>query len=986
MSKIVSKKILSLIIFFVIIIILLFTGYKILSDGLYIQNIKIGKLNINELYLKLDNKLILDIGKLDISSYLNSKPKQPLDVEIFTENIKYGIWAISYFQRLGIKEIILDKNSKASIIYDGKQYKLEFPNIQANFAIQNNNKDISLKILNLIFKDMGIQTDGNIIYSTQTRKLGFNLAISPIQIKKDILYLQGITDLKKIELKAKTSEIKDIGFLQPFFDKIQNPELQEWIFEKIKFSSLQINSAKIQATLTKNHFLPTLIKNASIKISIKNPEIYLEKDLEPIRAKQTDIKIENQKIYIDPQAPIYDNINLEGSNVILSNLLDSPKLDLKIISKQTHYSQAIKNLLGIYHINLPLDNINSPLDTDINLSVQFLQNSEPILSVKGLISTQENNFLLYHIPLYVQKADVSLDITPEYKYVYINATHARYQNIADTDANITLNLGENNLHTDMNIHKLQISTNNDINTQPYQNPIDQQSQEQQDQVDQKISENKPVQTTQVDQKPFPTSQKSSPAALLKRKIIEAIKAQSEDKFTKDIFYADNQTLPTLSFDIDFSNPQSVLLNIPEFQVEGIIGENLYEFKANDLSQFYTYSPLMQYILIKNGNLDIKTKDFENIDFEIYLSDLNLPIYQKDGKQLNEISISGKINKDEVIASSSNQDLIAHIKGNKKSITFKNLNFNLDEFLKSDIPAVKEMLAQSPQTKLTQKQIEEETHFIREKQRYEQTHNIEPLITTIESDNTAITYKNYQIPLENINLMLRDGRISADGTYKNGIVSLDLAYGNILIRANNFSGDYINKVLKKNIVRGGLYTLIGAYRDDTFSGELKLQNTLFKNFAVLQNIINLIDTIPSLIVFKNPNLGTDGYEIQKGNIIFAINSKYIGIEHINLIGSSMDIDGNGVIELGSEEINMNLTISTIKNFTNIVNKIPVVGYLILGKEGKISTNVIINGTLENPKTEITLAEDAIKAPFNILRRVFTPIDIIVDEIKNEMKKE
>ncbi|PAF48896.1 hypothetical protein BKH41_04515 [Helicobacter sp. 12S02232-10] len=986
MSKIVSKKILSLIIFFVIIIILLFTGYKILSDGLYIQNIKIGKLNINELYLKLDNKLILDIGKLDISSYLNSKPKQPLDVEIFTENIKYGIWAISYFQRLGIKEIILDKNSKASIIYDGKQYKLEFPNIQANFAIQNNNKDISLKILNLIFKDMGIQTDGNIIYSTQTRKLGFNLAISPIQIKKDILYLQGITDLKKIELKAKTSEIKDIGFLQPFFDKIQNPELQEWIFEKIKFSSLQINSAKIQATLTKNHFLPTLIKNASIKISIKNPEIYLEKDLEPIRAKQTDIKIENQKIYIDPQAPIYDNINLEGSNVILSNLLDSPKLDLKIISKQTHYSQAIKNLLGIYHINLPLDNINSPLDTDINLSVQFLQNSEPILSVKGLISTQENNFLLYHIPLYVQKADVSLDITPEYKYVYINATHARYQNIADTDANITLNLGENNLHTDMNIHKLQISTNNDINTQPYQNPIDQQSQEQQDQVDQKISENKPVQTTQVDQKPFPTSQKSSPAALLKRKIIEAIKAQSEDKFTKDIFYADNQTLPTLSFDIDFSNPQSVLLNIPEFQVEGIIGENLYEFKANDLSQFYTYSPLMQYILIKNGNLDIKTKDFENIDFEIYLSDLNLPIYQKDGKQLNEISISGKINKDEVIASSSNQDLIAHIKGNKKSITFKNLNFNLDEFLKSDIPAVKEMFAQSPQTKLTQKQIEEETHFIREKQRYEQTHNIEPLITTIESDNTAITYKNYQIPLENINLMLRDGRISADGTYKNGIVSLDLAYGNILIRANNFSGDYINKVLKKNIVRGGLYTLIGAYRDDTFSGELKLQNTLFKNFAVLQNIINLIDTIPSLIVFKNPNLGTDGYEIQKGNIIFAINSKYIGIEHINLIGSSMDIDGNGVIELGSEEINMNLTISTIKNFTNIVNKIPVVGYLILGKEGKISTNVIINGTLENPKTEITLAEDAIKAPFNILRRVFTPIDIIVDEIKNEMKKE
>ncbi|PAF45132.1 DUF3971 domain-containing protein [Helicobacter sp. 11S02596-1] len=1012
MSKIVSKKILSLIIFFVIIITLLFAGYKVLSDGFSIQHLKIGKINIDALYLKLDNKLILDIGKLDVSAYLKADTQQPLDIEAFTENIKYGIWAVSYFQRLSIKKIVLDENREASVIYDGKQYQLKFPNIQADFAIENDGKDIHLKILNLIFKNASIQTDGNIIYSTQTRKLGFNLAISPLQSKNAVLYLQGITNLKTLELKAKTSEIKDIAFLQPFFEKIDEPELQEWIFEKIKFSSLQIFATKIQATLTKRHFLATLIKNANIQMRLKNPEIYLDNNLEPIRAKQANLKLENQKVAIGLQNPVYGDTDLDGSALSVSNLLESPKLDIKIISKQARYTQAIKNLLGVYGITLPLEAIESPLDTNINLSIQFLQDSEPIFSAKGLISSQENHFLLYDIPLDIQNANVSLDITPESKYVYINTIHTRYQNIADIDTNITLNLQDKNLQASTAIHKLQISTNNDINTQPYQAPIvAKESQEQNEQKDQEHQEdtqktpadketptneetsidkevpneiptNQTAQANQNDQK-LPAQTPQNPESL-KRKIIEAIKAESQKKFTKDIFYADSQNLPTLALDVDFSNPESVILDIPEFDIEAKMDDDFYTFNAKDLSKFAPYSPLMQYLAIKNGNLQIATHRFENIDFEVQLSGLNLPLYQKDGSQLDKIAISGNINNDVITASSPSQDITLNIKDNQTNIAFKNLDFNLDEFLKSDIPAIKEMLAPS-KLKLTQKQIEEETHFIREKQRYERLHNIKPQITTIDSDNTTITYKGYQIPLENINARIRDGRFGADGTYKNGVANLDIAHQNILIKANNFSGDFVNKILKKNMIRGGLYTLIGAYRDDIFNGELKLQNTLFKDFALLQNIINLIDTVPSLIVFKNPNIGIDGYEIQKGSITFAINSKYIGFEHINLIGQSMDIDGNGIIELGSDEINMNLTISTIKNLSNIINKIPVVGYLILGDEGKISTNIIVNGTLEKPKTEITLAEDTIKAPFNILRRVFTPIDIIVDEIKNEMKK-
>lgn len=1006
MSKIVSKKILSLIIFFVIVLVLLFTGYRILSDGFHIKSLKIGKINIQELYLKLDNKLILDVNKLDISGYFKTPSKKSFDIESITDNVKYGIWAISYFQKLSIKKIILDNQNEASVIYDGKQYVLEFPNIEASFAIEDNDKDIKLKIINLALKKLGFQSDGNIIYSTQSRRLGFNLIISAMNDKNQKIYLQGITNLKVIKLKAKTSEIKDIDFLKPYFsENEEDKSLREWLFEKIKFSNLQIDSAQIQATLTKKNFLSSIIKNADIKATIKDPKISLDDNIEPIVAKTATLKLQNEKLSIGLQNPTYDNIDLEGSNVELSNLLDSTNLQIKILSKNAHYSNPLKNLLKVYNIELPIDSIDSSIDVNLLVSLQFLQDSAPIVSVKGQINTEQSNFSLYQTPLSAKDVKVSLDIAPEYEYVYINTTNTHYENIADLDASITLNLIEKTLQANTKIHKIHISTDNDINTMPTAKHTDtsniQEEENTPDDTQDTSSDSDNLAsayenddtTKDIEKKPneekqkkfvFPTK-KLTPEQL-RRKIIEAIKADNEKKFTKDVFYATEETLPTLDVNLDFSNPNSIEISIPDISISGNIQNNLYLFKVGDISKLYPYSPLLKYVNITNGSVDIKTSDFKNIDFNLQLWNLDVPLYEKDGKKISEISLLGKISPDIITANSSDNQIALILKGVQTKVKLKNIDFNLNEFLKSKIPAIEEMLAEDPKDPdLTYPQIEQETFFIREKRKYERTHNIEPSIINLESDNSMITFKEYQIPLDSVNLRVQDGRLAVDATYKNGVANLDFVHKNIFIRANNFSGDFLNNAFKINMIEGGLFTLFGAYKNETFNGKLKVQNTVFKNFAVLQNIVNLIDAVPSLIVFKNPNLVTKGYEIQKGSITFAVNKKYIGFENINLIGTSIDVDGNGIIESDTDEINMNLKISTIKNLSNILNKIPIFGYLILGNEGKISTNVIVNGTLKDPKTQVSLAEDAIKAPFNILRRAFTPIDIIIDEVKKEMNE-
>ena len=84
----------------------------------------------------------------------------------------------------------------------------------------------------------------------------------------------------------------------------------------------------------------------------------------------------------------------------------------------------------------------------------------------------------------------------------------------------------------------------------------------------------------------------------------------------------------------------------------------------------------------------------------------------------------------------------------------------------------------------------------------------------------------------------------------------------------------------------------------------------------------------------------------------------------------------------EDINMQLTLSTMKSLSSILNKIPIFGYLLLGDDGKITTEVNVTGKMDNPNTELSLLEDTAKAPVNILKRIFSPFQLLVDELKEE----
>ncbi|KAA8708578.1 hypothetical protein F4V45_06570 [Helicobacter canis] len=464
------------------------------------------------------------------------------------------------------------------------------------------------------------------------------------------------------------------------------------------------------------------------------------------------------------------------------------------------------------------------------------------------------------------------------------------------------------------------------------------------------------------------------------KIIALIKSQDEQKFTYDIFKATRETLPQVDVEIDFSS-EPVRVSIPALDVYMQISSSGIRANVVDFSKFAPFSPIMKYLGLSSGSAVVELKGARDVAFQVRIADFPTFLLSKDKTLLHTFVFNGSYKDDKLEVLSDDGKIRLDLYDNTILANFTDIDVSIDGLLASKIPAIQEAFSTSSEKKavFTREEILLESEFLRAKRRYERQNGIKPRIIAIQAQNITGFFKDVVIPFDDFNAKIRDDRISADATYKNGIANIDIIHGNTIIKAGNFSGEFLNRVVGRHIVDGGLFELSGIYKNDMFNGDVHIQNTSFKGFAIVQNVIGLIDTIPSLVMFRSPGLSAKGYEVKQGSIKLALNTQYVGLESIDLIGKSMDIQGSGFIELESQEVDMGLSISTLKNLSGILNKIPIVGYLLLGKDGKVTTQVSVRGTIQDPKTQISLAQDLLKTPLKVLKRAFTPVDIVIDEI-------
>lgn len=209
--------------------------------------------------------------------------------------------------------------------------------------------------------------------------------------------------------------------------------------------------------------------------------------------------------------------------------------------------------------------------------------------------------------------------------------------------------------------------------------------------------------------------------------------------------------------------------------------------------------------------------------------------------------------------------------------------------------------------------------------------------------------------------------------------------NIDIFAAKIDEKFINSLANSNILMGGNINLYANGTKKNIKGKLLLEDSSLKNVTILNNIMLLIESSPAFInpllaipaVFGLNKLGI--YKIKEGVALFDYdsNKNIIDIKRLHTSGNGMDFEGKGVLDLDKKEIDANLNIIFLKNYSSLFEHIPIINYILLGEEKRVETQIQLTGSLNDPVITTNLFKDGFKAPVNIFKRVFTTPSHMID---------
>ncbi|WP_228285244.1 DUF3971 domain-containing protein [Aliarcobacter butzleri] len=125
-------------------------------------------------------------------------------------------------------------------------------------------------------------------------------------------------------------------------------------------------------------------------------------------------------------------------------------------------------------------------------------------------------------------------------------------------------------------------------------------------------------------------------------------------------------------DMDFSSLTTI--NLKDLDTKIKVDKSIFIDIAN-ISKIYPYSKLFQTYAIKDGNISLEIKNENEINFNAFLKNINLPI-QKDEKEINSIDLKGTI-KDKDIEIFALNDDIKLVINDKTNLYLKDLKLFVD---------------------------------------------------------------------------------------------------------------------------------------------------------------------------------------------------------------------------------------------------------------------------------------------------------------------
>jgi len=226
-----------------------------------------------------------------------------------------------------------------------------------------------------------------------------------------------------------------------------------------------------------------------------------------------------------------------------------------------------------------------------------------------------------------------------------------------------------------------------------------------------------------------------------------------------------------------------------------------------------------------------------------------------------------------------------------------------------------------------------------------------------------------------------GRIAPDSAQINRYdlnLNLDRVNAEHLFQALDISREVTGLInLRGNITARGA-NLADVKRSALGNMRLRLENGTLRKFNVLSKVFSILN-FSQLLKLQLPDMVHDGMPYNEVRGSFSISDGTVTTRDMYINGDAINISLVGSADIVKEELNFTIGVQPLQTVDKIVNRIPVVGWVLTGKGKAVVTAYFdAKGKWSDPKVSAIPVKSMTKGTLNIFRRMFElPVRLFTD---------
>jgi uncharacterized protein involved in outer membrane biogenesis len=259
--------------------------------------------------------------------------------------------------------------------------------------------------------------------------------------------------------------------------------------------------------------------------------------------------------------------------------------------------------------------------------------------------------------------------------------------------------------------------------------------------------------------------------------------------------------------------------------------------------------------------------------------------------------------------------------------------------------------------------------------------------TFNTVNAATLQENGSLYLQNMTAGISDGTVTAKGRIGQGSDQknrYDLTFDVSRADAEKFFSEFsFSHDVKGTLSFNGSLTaqgntLLDAKKSALGNIRISLNNGSLRKFNTLAKVFSILN-VSQLLKFKLPDMASGGipYSSIKGSL--SVKDGTVSTQDLFMTSNAINVSVIGNVDIVKEELHLTIGAQPLQTVDKVVNRIPIVGWLLTGKDKNVVTAYFeAKGKWSNPQVNAIQVKSMGKGILNIFGRIFQlPVKLFTD---------